>query len=133
MTEFSLTVVTPDGEKFSGMAQELIVRTVSGDMGILAGHTDCVAPLGMGRAMVVTAEGRKEAACMGGILTVADGKVTLVPTTFEWAEEIDGDRAQRAVKKAKATLEKKDSLSEQELRIAEAKLKRALVRSSIRK
>ena len=46
MNTFSLTIVTPDGLLFEGKAEELIVRTTSGDLGILAGHINCVAPLG---------------------------------------------------------------------------------------
>ncbi len=53
MTPFSLKIVTPDGVCFDGQAEELVVRTTTGDMGILAGHTNCVAPLGMGQAMVL--------------------------------------------------------------------------------
>ena len=52
MNTFSLTIVTPDGLRYEGQAEELIVRAVSGDMGILAGHINCVAPLGMGMATV---------------------------------------------------------------------------------
>ena len=44
MNTFSLTIVTPDGLRYEGQAEELIVRAVSGDMGILAGHINCVAP-----------------------------------------------------------------------------------------
>ena len=58
MTAFPLKIVTPDGLAFDGQAEELIVRTVSGDMGILAGHINCVAPLGMGTATIVM-EGQK--------------------------------------------------------------------------
>ena len=38
MTAFDLKIVTPDGLIFDGQAEELIVRTTSGDLGILAGH-----------------------------------------------------------------------------------------------
>ena len=41
--------VTPDGLSFDGDACSLTVRTVSGDVGILAGHLDLVSALGMGR------------------------------------------------------------------------------------
>ena len=44
MTPFELKIVTPDGLKYDGMAEELIVRTTDGDIGILAGHVNCVAP-----------------------------------------------------------------------------------------
>ena len=41
MTQFHLKIVTPDGERFDGMAESISLRTVSGDMGILANHIDC--------------------------------------------------------------------------------------------
>lgn len=44
MTPFPLKIVTPDGLQYDQMAEELIVRTTSGDIGILAGHVNCVAP-----------------------------------------------------------------------------------------
>ena len=58
MTPFALKIVTPYGLAYEGQVEELIVRTTTGDLGILAGHMDCVAPLGMGRATVV-ADGKK--------------------------------------------------------------------------
>ena len=59
MTSFPLKIVTPDGLQFDGQAQEIVVRTTTGDMGILAGHVNCVAPLGMGQATIIT-EGKKQ-------------------------------------------------------------------------
>ena len=53
MTSFPLKIVTPDGLAYEGSAEEVVVRTTTGDLGILAGHTNCVAPLGMGRATVI--------------------------------------------------------------------------------
>jgi len=130
MRSFPLKIVTPDGIAFDGEAEELIVRTTSGDMGILAGHIGCVAPLGMGRATVVTEGKRRYAACIGGMVSVVGGHVTLVPTTFEWAENIDTDRVDASERKAKELLARKDS-TDTDLRLAEARLKRALVRKSV--
>ena len=130
MRSFPLKIVTPDGIAFDGEAEELIVRTTNGDMGILAGHISCVAPLGMGRATVVTEGKRRCAACIGGMVSVVGGHVTLVPTTFEWAEDIDTERADASERKAEDMLAKKDS-TDTELRLAEARLKRALVRKSV--
>ena len=89
MNAFPLKIVTPDGLLFDGQAEEVIVRTTTGDMGILAGHIGCVAPLGMGRATVIADGQTRYAACIGGMVSVVNGCVTLVPTTFEWAESID--------------------------------------------
>ncbi len=132
MTAFELKIVTLDGLVFDGMAEELVVRTVNGDLGILAGHINCVAALGMGRATVVIDGKKRYAACIGGMVTAVNGAVTLVPTTFEWAEDIDLPRAENAAERAKALISNKE-ISDVELRLAEARLKRALVRSSVAK
>ena len=130
MTAFSLKIVTPDGLKYDGKAEELIVRTVSGDLGVLAGHMPCVAPLGMGRATVVVDGEKRYAACIGGMVSVTEDGVTLVPTTFEWEDEIDVDRAKHSEERARTVLENKSS-PETDIRLAQARLKRALIRQSV--
>lgn len=130
MTAFPLRIVTPDGLSFEGQAEEVIVRTTSGDLGILAGHVNCVAPLGMGKATVVIDGKKRYAACIGGMLSVMNGAVTLVPTTFEWADEIDAQRAERSYQRAQDMLSSKDS-SSTDIKLAQARLRRALVRKSV--
>ena len=131
MSTFPLKIVTPDGLIFDGEAQRLIVRSTTGDIAILARHINCVAPLGMGRATLVDTDGnRRYAACIGGMLSVQDGAVSLVPTTFEWAESIDAARAQLSMERAEKVLKNKES-SETDLKLAEARLHRALVRKSV--
>ena len=130
MNSFSLKIVTPDGLFFDGQAQELIVRTTSGDLGILAGHINCVAPLGMGRAMVIVDGKKRYAACIGGMVSVLNGEVTLVPTTFEWAEDIDSVRVEKSYERAQKILDSKDA-SGTDIRLAQARLRRALVRKGV--
>ena len=72
----------------------------------------------------------RRAACMGGMLTVLNGDVHLVATTWEWAEEIDQARAEASKKRAEEILARKD-LDEREYELAQARLKRALVRTSV--
>ena len=130
MTAFALKIVTPDGLKYDGAAEELIVRSITGDIGILAGHVNCVVPLGMGQATVIIDDKKKYAACIGGMLSVMDGQVTLVPTTFEWAEEIDRSRSEASESRARKVLSDKTA-SDVDIRLAEARLKRALVRKGV--
>ena len=130
MNSFPLKIVTPDGLQFEGQAEQLTVRTTSGDIGILAGHTNCVAPLGMGRATVVTEEARRYAACIGGMVSVVNGAVTLVATTFEWADEIDIARADASKTRAENVLSNKDA-SNTDIKLAQARLHRALVRKNV--
>ena len=130
MNTFSLTIVTPDGVQFDGLAESLTVRTTTGDMGILAGHTNCVAPLGMGMATVLADGQKRYGACIGGMVSVLNGQVRLVPTTFEWADKIDLLRAKASGERAKNILADK-SATNTDLRLAEARLKRALIRQSV--
>lgn len=130
MNAFALKIITPDGVQFTGDAQEVVVRTTTGDVGILAGHMNLVAPLGMGEATVVVEGQKRRAACIGGMVSVMDGKVTLLPTTFEWQEDIDLERANASEQRARTVLENKGS-SETEIILAKARLKRALVRKGV--
>ena len=130
MTPFHLKIVTPDGLIFDGQAEELIVRTTGGDVAILARHINYVAALGMGRAVVVSGGNRRTAACIGGMLSVEDGEVTLVPTPFEWADKIDVDRAEASYQRADKVLHD-STASDTDLKLAEARLHRALVRKSV--
>ena len=130
MTPFPLKIVTPDGLIFDGEAEELIVRSSTGDVAILAKHVNYVTALGMGRAVVIAGGQRRTAACIGGMLSVVDGSVTLVPTTFEWADDIDVARAEASLQRADLILKNKDS-SDADLQLAEARLHRALVRKSV--
>ena len=129
MTPFKLKIVTPDGLIFDGEAEELIVRTTRGDVAILARHINYVAPLGMGRAVVVSEGKRRTAACIGGMLSVVNGEVTLVPTTFEWSDKIDLARVEASMRRADSILSNQRA-TENELALAQARLHRALVRKS---
>lgn len=130
MTAFQLKIVTPDGVQYDGAAEELIVRTTTGDLGILAGHINFVAPLGMGEAMIQVEGEKRRGACIGGMVSVVSGVVTLLPTTFEWAEAIDVERAAASEARAQKVLQDKDA-SDNEILLAKARLKRALVRKSV--
>lgn len=126
MKTFHLQIVTPDGLLFDGQAERILVRTTEGDVGILSGHADYVSPVATG-VTKVTAEGgeAKIAACSGGFISVKGGVVRLVANTFEWAEDIDVERAHKAQEKAEEKL--RDAASYEE-KAAEIKLKRALTR-----
>lgn len=128
---FHLQIVTPDKPVFDGMAEKLIVRTITGDVCILARHIDYAAALGIGEARVTDEEGNTRiAACNGGLLSVSDNQVRVMATTFEWADEIDIERARLSLTASQDSLSKIDR-SDANYAALEAKLKRALVRVQI--
>ena len=129
---YHLQIVTPDGQRFDGQAERIIVPTIQGPVGILARHINYVTALGMGQAKVVTEEGERLAACMGGMVAGTDGDVKVLSTTFEWAEDIDVPRAEASLARAEAMLADADA-DDQAKQYANARKKRALVRLSIAK
>ena len=123
---YHLQIVTPDGLHFDGQVERLLIPTINGQIGILARHINYVSALGMGLAKVVTEEGVRFAACIGGMVAVTDGQVKVVATTFEWADEIDVERARASLARAESMLA--SGPDEQTKAYAEARMKRARVR-----
>ena len=128
MAAFHLQIVTMDGNVFDGQVQSVSCRTIHGDLAIMARHMNYCTAVGMGTAHVIMEDGtERTAACIGGMLTVMNGECRLIPTTWEWSEDIDLARAEKAKKLAEEKMNQ-SSMDDKEVKLAEAKLHRALVR-----
>ena len=134
MAEFHLQIVTPDGLVFDGNATGITVNTDQGEVGILARHADFFAPVSTGRAFIRTDDDALRnysglASVSGGFISVKDGEVKLVATTFEFREDIDIERARKAKENAENKL--RNATDDKTVRILNAKLARALNRINI--
>ena len=129
MRSFKLDIVSPDGPLFSGDAERLLVRTTDGDVEILAGHTDLFATLGLGRVKLTAGDSVRYASASGGFLTVKGGSVTLAAITFEFADAIDQERAERAKERAEESI--RTAKDDRALDAARAKLARAINRINV--
>ena len=131
MSSFPLKIMTPDGTAFDGAVQSVSCRTITGQVQLMAHHIDYCTALGMGEAHITLEDGsQRSAACMGGMLSMLNGECHLLATTFEWADSIDKERAERSKARAEELLAQKN-LDARELELAQARLKRALVRSNV--
>lgn len=132
MSTFHLKISTPDGMLFDGDVERLRVRMIDGDVCLLAHHADYVSAVGAGEA-ALTLEGgqQRTAACIGGMLTMLKNEAHLIATTFEWADQIDLDRAKRAKERAEERI-KAAKDDKREILLAQAKLQRALVRIGVK-
>ncbi len=129
MHEFHLQIVTPDGAVFDGNAEAILVRTDGGDVEIMRGHADYFATVGIGRAKLTANGASRDASAAGGFISVKNGDVKLVCTTFEFADEIDLNRAKAAKLRAEEALSK--ARDDKTLRVVKAKLARAINRINI--
>ena len=133
MSTFHLKISTPDGLLFDGDVERLRVRVIEGDICLLAHHADYVSAVGAGEAAIVTNDGQpRTAACIGGMVSMINNEANLIATTFEWAEQIDLERAKRAKEAAEARIAEAKA-DAQEVILAKAKLQRALVRINVKK
>ncbi len=129
MKEFHLEILTPDGLAYDGMVESLLVHAVDGDIEFLAGHVDYITTLGIGRARIKVAGKDRFASVSGGFVTVTSGEVKLIATTFEFAENIDIERARSAKERAKNVLS--SSKDNKVIEIARLKLQRAISRINV--
>ena len=129
MSGFRLQIVTPDGTVYDGQAEALRLRTSEGYVSIRAGHADYIAALDIGMVSVTKNGTTRDAACGGGFVSVEKSEVRLVATTFEYADDIDVERAESAKKRAEERLAQ--AREERDIAIAKAKLSRALNRIDV--
>lgn len=129
MKEFHIEIVTPDGLAYEGMIESLLVNTSEGTVEFLAGHIDYVTALGIGKIRIKENGKDRFASVSGGFVTVSQSEVKLVAITFEFAENIDIDRAKLAKQRATDVIAtSKDSKA---VEIAKLKLQRALSRIKV--
>ena len=87
MNTFTLTVATPDGNRFCDEAVGLFVRGTEGDLAVLAGHTPFITAVQAGECRIELPDDTERTAQVdGGLLTVSPERVTLLSGTFRWEE-----------------------------------------------
>ena len=129
MRTFHLEIVTLDGSVFDGEVESLLVHTYDGDVEILCGHADFLASLSTGRARLLIDGKPRYASLSGGFVSVSEGVTRVVAITFEFAEDIDVNRAKEAKERAEAALARANG--EREELVAKAKLARAVSRINV--
>ncbi|TDC21764.1 F0F1 ATP synthase subunit epsilon [Streptomyces sp. 8K308] len=106
MAELHVELVAADRQVWSGEASLVVARTTSGDIGIMPGHQPLLAVLKPCPVTIRTAgesgQGSVVAAVHGGFISYTDGKLSLLAEIAELSEEIDVERAERALERAKA-------------------------------
>nr|WP_155073829.1 F0F1 ATP synthase subunit epsilon [Streptomyces taklimakanensis] len=99
-------LVAADRKVWSGKASLVVARTSSGDIGVMPGHQPLLGVLESGPVMIRTTgesgNGTVVAAVHGGFISFADNKLSLLAEIAELSEEIDVQRAERALERAKA-------------------------------
>ena len=108
MAQMTVQVVTPDGLKYDHHASFIHAVTKDGQIGILPGHINLIAPLEVEELKVRRVDDESHVdwiAVNGGIIEVKDDFITIVANSAERDRDIDVSRAERAKQRAERVLE----------------------------
>ena len=87
--KFNLRIATPDNVKYDEDAEMVILRCITGDMGVMANHEATSAILDYGVLRIINGEEERKMAVFGGIAQIGDNKVTILANDAQWPEDID--------------------------------------------
>jgi F-type H+-transporting ATPase subunit epsilon len=132
----TLRVLAPDQSVFDGTADEVILPSISGQVGILTGHVSLLTALDSGVLRVREGSNWSSIALMGGFAEVEANEVTVLVNAAELGSSIDpvaAEKALEAAQQAAAALEGKaaspDKVKAQQA-LAQAKARLAAAKAS---
>ncbi len=116
-------LVAPEKILYSGEADMVIARTTDGEIAFMGGHAPFIGALGIGAVRIRTSEGDDvTAAVHEGFVEVTDDRITILSDVAELVDDIDANRAQRALDQLQQRKADQDDAG------AEAALRRARLR-----
>ena len=107
-----VSILTPERPFWTGNAEEIILPTETGEMGVLKNHAPIITGLDVGAMLIRTKEEWNSFAVMGGFAVVKKNQVTILANEAESAESIDAENAKINFENAKNDLEKAEGIKQ---------------------
>ena len=125
----TLRVLAPDQSVFDGTAEEIILPSTTGLLGILPGHISMVTAIDIGVLRVLNNGNWDSIAIMGGFAEVESNEVTVLVNGGELGNTIDSNAAEVELEDAKNKLVKLEGESNSPEKVkAQENLSRARAR-----
>jgi len=125
----TLRVLAPDQSVFDGTAEEVILPSTTGLLGILPGHISMVTAIDIGVLRVLNNGNWNSIALMGGFAEVEANEVTVLVNGAELGESIDAPSAEAELESAKSEFNKLEGQSNSTEKVkAQQNLNRARAR-----
>jgi F-type H+-transporting ATPase subunit epsilon len=131
MAKLFLEVVTPDQVVVSEEADMVVAPGTEGEFGVLPGHVLFLSGIVPGELRYTSGSKKESLAVSTGFAEVSNDKVSILVDAAERAADIDIERAQKAIERARQRLEKERGAEDVDFRRAEAALQRAIIRLKI--
>ncbi|ALJ30726.1 ATP synthase epsilon chain [Apilactobacillus kunkeei] len=131
----TVSIVTPDGKVYEREdARLVIVRTKSGQLGIMPNHVPVIASLEVDEVKVKSGSDVDEIAVNGGFVEFSNNNLTVIADSAEKQGDIDVDRAAAARDRAQKALEiARQKHDNQEILRNQVALRRAINRIHVAK
>lgn len=101
----TINILTPQRPFWSGEADELILSTETGEMGVLKNHAPVITGLDVGTLMLRSKGEWNAFAVFGGFALVKKDQITVLANQAESVATIKADEAKTDLETTKATLE----------------------------
>ena len=98
-------IMTPDCIFWNDQAEEIILPTNTGQMGVLTNHAPLITALDIGVTLIRSKNEWIPVALMGGFALVKQNQVTILVNEAESSQTIQPEQAENAFQEAKARLE----------------------------
>lgn len=118
--------LTPDRVFWNEQAEEIILPTNTGQMGVLTNHAPIITALDIGIMSIRTQKDWMSVALMGGFALVKQNQVTVLVNSADSKETVDSKEVEQTFLNAKEQLEK--AVGQKEKVEANFSLKRARAR-----
>jgi F-type H+-transporting ATPase subunit epsilon len=102
----TVRVVSPDKTVWDSSAEEVILPSTTGQLGILSGHAPLLSALEIGVMRVRPGKDWVAIALMGGFAEVENNEVTILVNGAERGDTIDREAARTAMSDAEARMKK---------------------------
>ena len=124
----NVRVISPDKTIWDASAQEVILPSTTGQLGILSGHAPLLTALDVGVMRVRPEKEWVAIALLGGFAEVENNQVTILVNGAELGESIDKEAARKAYAEAEKNLNAAVTGSRHQQIQAKQALKRARAR-----
>ena len=128
MGKLFLELITPEKILVSKEVDMVVAPGVMGEFGILEGHAPFLSGIIPGELRFRVNDKMEYCSVAYGFCEVSNNKVSILVDAAERADEIDVERAKRALERAQNRLEQKEGV---DIARAEAALKRAMARLKV--
>ena len=102
----NLCVLTPNRIVWDSEVKEIILSTISGQIGVLPNHAPIATAVDIGLLRIRLTDQWVTVALMGGFARIGNNEITILGNDAEISTDIDPQEAQQALEKAEDNLRK---------------------------